>query len=944
MRAYFGISALLISVNLFAAPSGFETLVALTPSNITLIVNDDASLTLPGEIGGQSVRFDVNTQEQLRTFLLEQYLKPDTASQMSIQLTEGVNTSSQCRGRRESCLIDESVVDTPQVVVVPDSYEVRLLIPSTLMAKQTQQTRFIDETISDNSIIIHHDLNAAMGSNVDAYGYYGNTIVAGVGAGFFRSDINLTTDRDNAPNDRNFYADEVTWNYLTENWRTQIGYVSERNDENWNITELLDTDEQISSVRISFGSTSELEYRNQSTAERLYFSVPSSGRLKITREDGTPVLERNVSAGQQYISYEELPRGITTLIIKVESGGQEVFRDTRKIYNTANTTLADGDFDMLFSVGLFQSQDVFSDWAEDEYSYSDDDWNNEEYIQAQIVGQMSASWQLGISLLNTQDTHYLKLATQYQPVSWFSANVVAGIFGSGSRYNQASGTLGSLNWNWAQYRDETTTDSEELALEHYLYGLGDYDEWSLGWGQRLWKGNLYFYYSDYRQELDSSVYRLDERETSEYQDNHSLTLGYSWQGPWRSTIDSNVMRTFVNDVDDTRSDEWTLNFNVSIPLSASGNNYVNYNFSSQRNSDVSNSLYQRATYGHQFNVTQGANLGAEVSSSAYTGEYQRFNDSLAGDITVSGGYQNEKWRGSGMIYGDTNNEYNGYGDMQTTTVLNRGDLYQTRKRADSYLLISNAGEQSPPLDDGGDKFLTTAHLKKNNERGERLVIDDAKIVHPLDSYKEYQVKVDDSSSDYYNRGERFVQGSSYPGTTLQLNVDNREVRSYISVFSNIEGKPINDVECIGEGCVSIETLAEGVFQFRVSKGLPFQLKTGFNQRCFIPSPNMTTRQNLGQNFCMPQFDSVDGLQVVRGEDGQYYYYVGEFTDLEQSAFYSQALDKQYSDVELVKKRIGERAFLFVRSPQYLTQEKGAWVRSLSAYALEEHNNPSYVYR
>ncbi|EOD5329899.1 CS1-pili formation C-terminal domain-containing protein [Vibrio parahaemolyticus] len=943
MRAYFLISGLLVSVNGLAAPSGFEALTALTPSEITLTVNDDNALSLPGEIGAQSVRFDANVQEKLQAFLLEQYLKPEVAEQLSIQLVNGADTSMLCKGRRDSCLIDESEAETPQVVIVSDLHKVRLLIPSALMAKQVQQARFIDDTISDNAIIIHHDFNVGSGSNVDAYGYYGGSLIAGVGGGFFRGDINVTSDKDSTRNDSYFYADEVTWNYLTENWRTQVGYVSDRNDESWNATALLDADERVSSVRVSLGSTSELVFKNKATAERLYFSVPSSGRLKVTREDGSPVLDRNVSAGQQYLSYDELPRGITTLIISVESGGQEVFRDVRKIYNTANANLADGDFDVLFSAGLFQLQDVFPDWAEDEYSYNDDDWNNEGYLQAQVVGQINAAWQVGASLLNTRDTHYVKLATQLQPVSWFSANVVMGQFGSGSRYNQVSGNLGGVSLNWSQYRDDTVASADELALEHYLYGLGSYDEWSLGWNQHLWKGNAYLYYSKYRQELDTSAYHPDKWVDEQYQDNSSLTVGYSWQGPWRSTIDSNLMKTFFEDADGRQSDEWTFNLNVSIPLNASGMDYVNYNLASQYN-DNSSSQYHRATYGHRFDMEQGADLSMEVSGSGYTGDRQDFDDAMVGDMTFSGGYQNDQWRGSAMVYADTDSEYNGYADMQTTTVLSGGDWYQARKRADSYLLVTNSGDQSPSLDKGGDKFLTTAQLKENNESGGRLVIDKEQVVHPLDTYKEYQVRVDDSSSDYHNRGERFVQGSSFPGTALRLNVDNREVRSYISVFSSIEGLPIDDVACVGDGCVSVETLAEGVFKFRVSKGLPFQLKTSSNQRCFIPSPNSITRQNLGQNFCMPQFDNVDGLQVVLGDDGQHYYYAGEFATLEQLASYSQALSEQNSDIELVKKHIGERTFLFIRSPQRLTREGMSLVRALSAYALEEQSNPSYVYR
>lgn len=183
------------------------------------------------------------------------------------------------------------------------------------------------------------------------------------------------------------------------------------------------------------------------------------------------------------------------------------------------------------------------------------------------------------------------------------------------------------------------------------------------------------------------------------------------QGPWRSTIDSNVMKTFFEDANGEQDDEWVFNLNISVPLSASGADYVSYNLASQYR-DSSSSQYHRATYGHQFDMAQGADLGMEVSGSGYADELQNFDDSMIGDITFSSGYQNDQWRGSAMIYADTDGEYNGYADMQTTTAISGGDWYQARKRANSYLLITNSGDQSPSLDDGGDRFLTTVQLKK----------------------------------------------------------------------------------------------------------------------------------------------------------------------------------------------------------------------------------------
>lgn len=940
---WFLIFGMFTSSGLSAAPAGFEGLTTLVPADITLVVNDDGMRSLPGEISGQSVRFSAKTHAELHAFLLEQYVAPDVAASLAKSLMNEVSSSSFCFGHRDTCAIDDNEVKSPQVVVVSGQNKVRVLVPSSLMVKQAQSTRFIDERISEHALVVHHDVNVGAGLDRQSYGYYGGEMVAGLTHGYLRGDVNLTTDRDNTEYDRYLYVDELSWNYLSGHWRLHMGYVSDQVDDSWNATSALDTDEKVSSVRVTLGTTSELEHQSKETAQRLYFSVPSSGRLKIKRDDGSPVLERNVSAGQQYVSYSELPRGIHDLTLTVEAGGQEIYREVRKIYNTVNATLAPGETDMLFTAGFFHSQSVFPEWVEEQLPY-EEEWGNPGYLQGQVMAQVMPAWQVGGSLMNTREMHYAKVATTYQPTSWFSLNAVLGRFGSGSEYVQTSGRLGSISWSWNRFQDEAILDDESVSLEHYLYGVGDYTEWSLAWSQRVWKGNAYAYYSNFERELEFTAYQPDNWLDKEYQSNRSLTVGYSWQGPWRSTLDGNVMNTqFESDANGIGLDEWSVSLSISLPLSSSGDDYVNYNFTHQ-DSSTGQSQYHRATYGHRFDMPQGANLGVEVSGSGYVMDSVDIADTAVGDVTVSGGYQDNHWRGSGMMYVDTDGEYSGYGEMQTSTILSGGDWFQTRERADSYLLVKNSGEQATSLQEDGDKFLTVAQLRKNGGNGGRLPIDKKALAYPLESYKEYQVMLDDSSSDYHNRGDSFAQGSSYPGTSLLLGVDNREVRSYISVFTSVEGEPIDRVECVGEGCVSVEELTEGVFKFRVSKGLPFQLKTALNQRCFIPSPNMAERQNLGQNFCMPQFDNVDGLQLALGKDGQYYYYVGEFATLQQLEFYHQELTEQNPEAELVKKNIGKRTFLFVRSPQYLARRGVDLVRSLSAYALEEQSNPSYVYR
>ncbi|WP_048814408.1 TcfC E-set like domain-containing protein [Vibrio campbellii] len=439
---WFLIFGMFTSSGLSAAPAGFEDLTTLVPADITLVINDDDGMrSFPGSISGQSVRFAAKTHAELHAFLLEQYVAPDVAASLAKSLMNEVPSSSFCFGRRDTCVIDDNEVKSPQIVVVSGKNKVRVLVPSSLMVKKAQSRRFIDEQISEHALVLHHDVHVGAGLDRQPYGYYGGEMVAGLTHGYLRGDVNLTTNRDNTGYDRYLYVDELSWNYLSGHWRLHMGYVSDQVFDNWNATSALYANEKVSSVRVTLGTTSELEYQSKETAPRLYFSVPSSGRLKIKRDDGSPVLERNVSAGQQYVSYSELPRGIHDLTLTVEAGGQEIYREVRKIYNTVNATLEPGETDMLFTAGFFRSKSVFPEWVEEQLPY-EEEWENPGYLQGQVMAQVMPSWKVGGSLMNTREMHYAKVATTYEPTSWFSLNAVLGRFGSGSEYVQASGRLG----------------------------------------------------------------------------------------------------------------------------------------------------------------------------------------------------------------------------------------------------------------------------------------------------------------------------------------------------------------------------------------------------------------------------------------------------------------------------------------------------------------------
>jgi hypothetical protein len=166
-----------------------------------------------------------------------------------------------------------------------------------------------------------------------------------------------------------------------------------------------------------------------------------------------------------------------------------------------------------------------------------------------------------------------------------------------------------------------------------------------------------------------------------------------------------------------------------------------------------------------------------------------------------------------------------------------------------------------------------------------------------------------------------------------------ELKSFISTFSDINGNPIDGVECIGGGCVSTDKLVEGVYQFKVKDKQPYKIISKANQ-CVIPELSSVNNLNLGNNFCMPSFEeNSEGYQIAL-VDGVYYYYLGQYKDSNIVLNYQNKLNN--SGVEIINKKLGGYLYIFAKSPEQLTTANKLYVDELINYAVHMEMTP-YAY-
>ncbi|CAK6712242.1 conserved hypothetical protein [Vibrio harveyi] len=903
-------------------PLEFQDLVQSEHTQTKIVINDTDSITLMANLGYDSVKVDKNESDALRQFLSEQYIKSGAILHVLKDLEGGVSTSELCKGMRENCVI--SGTSEYQYVVIKDKATVRVIIPDSEMAVRKAEHQYIDNTVDQNALLMHHQLNANMGSDSDVNIFYKNRAMLGAFGGYFVSDLNVSNH--SAFGSSNFYFDQLNYNYAEESTRLRFGYTSSSVDHYWNSSAILDAHTQIEAVSIDLGSTSDLMLRSRDSDQRLYFSIPSSGRLIITRKNGEPVIEKNVNAGQNYISYSALPRGIHTLNIKVVSGEAVIYQEVRKIYNATKYALSTGDIDYQFSIGSMYEQDA-NEVTTGQYDIEEYQYNG--FAQASLAKRISDPILIGVDVLNTVEDFYARTAIQIDFDNNLAVNVLAGTFNDDSSYLQSEVTLGKASFTWGKFTDETNRLEHDLS--NYLYGFGSFQEFTANYSHQLGSGNFYTSYTNYKSKKGGAHYELNDEKV--FDDYKSVTAGYTFTSLWHSNIDINTTYSASTDaLNKGVNDEWMIGVNFSLPLDTQSS--LNYATTASNNGYQ----YHRATINHQFQTEDSVSLSGEAgfrydSSEAMPSE-------TIGEATLSGGYHDQHFSGNSYGYLDTGGDYNVFGALSTSTIVTTDNIYITDRAAESYLIIEN--QQTDVALHSANKvseFVSIARIKSNDAPAGQVLVDKDIVIQSFKPYREYKITLDEAASDYHNTGESFAESSSYPGTILKLGIDLHSIKSYLSVFTDIEGNAVDDVRCRGAGCLDVEELTPGVFKFKISQGLPYQL-ISHGQRCIIPYFDDYDSYNLGTNFCMPHFNLQSGQQIARGRNNKLYYYVGEFSQRSVIEHYENQLTNQ--NLIFVKKQVGERTFVFIETQGLLASNQIQIINEFSAYALEESEHVPYA--
>ncbi|MFH0257972.1 CS1-pili formation C-terminal domain-containing protein [Vibrio rumoiensis] len=707
-----------------------------------------------------------------------------------------------------------------------DDKTVKVSVPASYMREQTGQLDFTSMQPDANALILTNRLYSN-GYNGSYNASLNTEATLGLASSHFNFNGDFTIDEDNSDYD----VQMASYQYDLQGRSLVVGY-SEYTSLIDNSTSLMDYSQGSDEYSVSLFSNDNLLLKDINNGKKIYFDMKAPGTVELLR-DGSVIYSDSVGQGQKTIDYKRLPKGnySAQLVLKPNGYAKEVYN--KRINNNASQTSLRG-YDYAFSLSNAESER-----GENRYEVN--------YFNSSGVLQL---WEgrilVGAGLQASDDAVHIGSGVKYIDGS-FNASAYATYLYDGYLY--------SLSGNWAgmslDYESLHLNDSDVSDLTGARYGDEDYSQLTLAYSTNVGFGNLSFYVNKYYEENNNTAYKSNDIDTLNLSANFHTTLFVN--------VGLDVGYTSTRDFSSSARDERTITTSFSIPLS----DIFDYSSSFEH----SNLTGYRLTNNIRYNDSVYQNKDMTVNAGLNAAEYLDGNDSqmsIGGDISA-----NSKYFDAHAFANISDDDYqNISADIESTSVITNNNIYMTSERSNSYLILNNDVSENI---DSSDLGLVNVHsLSGSNSR--ELVSDNYTLIG-LDEYSKYKFNLDSEVSGFNSESKPIGSMYSYPGTVKTVDNKLKKVKTFLTYFEDFNDSPLNDVDCVGDGCVSVSRVGDGVYSISVQEGENFKL-TSNNQMCNFSFDN----DSKYVSRCFPQIkEQVDGMQLVvhgLGNDSDKVYYLG----------------------------------------------------------------------
>lgn len=801
------------------APAEFQSLFAVNDKQVEVVlVNGNAQSVLMAVGYGRVQLSERSDQSQLRHFLLANDVSRVGVDTVINALEQGVDSDARCKGDKQQCVVEPS--GAVAVVVDVARSQVRLFLAPALYATGSGLPEYVDM----------YNPSPALVNNATFYGSYFNDVVnvtlndnwvLGLPYGHIRSELSANSF-DSRIDPR---VDKLVYDLEFDQYRISAG--RSRDFNNLNTTALLNL-QSVDKEGVYVMTSRNLARKDSQAYQRLYFYMPQSGVVEVYREQQL-LFTQTVTAGQQYISYDQLPGGAYPLTLMLKAGDTVLAAHTTTIVNTQAFKLNTGAVDVNVGVANVKRDNAQTGIAEAEVMYRP--WDALMAGGGLTVGSNDVLSRVGGKWL---------LAPEW------NIDAVVGVFSDGARYYSGLLSYRNMSLNYLRYDVNTwppsAVDSKDggpighaydPTLSGLLMGAGQaYEQLSLSTSLQMGDGhgyfNAFYYQSNSGPDSDST--------------NVSVNVGYNVPFINRSTLGMNLG---VNNQrsrgpgGNSMADNVSVGVNWSMPLGERTTALMTANWDKGSDGTVMGS------------VRRDVDLNAHSSAGLEVGVGYR-NQQRESSAMGSLSYQGRHASVSGSATAAEQGGNNLFATVSSSQLVSAQGIHFSRQPADSYLVVRDETPESVFMAArseeaaGGSRPQGQLQLGSRGryQRGADYDAQAGTHVEALSQYRPYQVKLNVDGNGLHNRGDREVRGFTFPGTVLTMTTRFDREAQLLAAFYLANGEPADRLRCEGAGCVAVDKLDDGVFKVRLSAQGDYQLWAG-PQRC-LKAGDVTLTASLTQ--------------------------------------------------------------------------------------------------
>ncbi|MEF1285859.1 TcfC E-set like domain-containing protein [Vibrio sp. M250220] len=841
------------------------------------IIGSKRSISLLSSVNFDDFRVvdDDDATKQLRDYLLKNNIKDKDADHIVSTLVQGIGRN-QCEDEKDKYLCIENRLKNGGSYYDYDFDNEKLSIY--VNHKQFNESSI--QSFHDGKSNIYSLINSTSlyfdKTDDQAFTYFRDELTLGLPYGHLYFDGNVKSYiSSDQPSEYSLDTAIYTLNFDDK----KIITGQSLNNVSINEADFLNQGMNFSTRFFAFGNSMDLALGGTKNNRRIYYYADNDARIEVVRGQQV-LLTKVVKKGANYISYDELPRGVYNIEIIEKSSTESRVLDRKFITNNPRFSATNTKYNYQFGV----AQSLDSGLTNDLYGFAKGSYRlNDKTILGSAFSSNGKDifTQLGTKLALTEN-------------SLFSYS--GGWFDNGSNYNRL--TFDYYNF-YAQMERYVSTDSTSQGFNSEIYGVEPYSNASLGLSG-IAAGSRYYL-----------QYDINEGNFDYFGKYGVLSAGINRFTPF------GTLNFYGQYQRNERADDWTLSLTWTYDLGSGFSTSLSHRYKNDR------SYVNEAKLSHSYmkdSLTTNLSLTGNFDNNTVVNGY------LTGFASSEGKYMG----GDAYVSLDKSGRESVSVTLKNTQILDNSGISFTAKKSNAFAKFSVKGAK--PGDD------VEFSLKNNNTYIGRELISNEERIIPVQSYTELDVYVDEGV-EQQRSVKRFSQ-FMYPGTVLNISTQYSEVKTDMVILEDFYGNPIKYAQCVGKACVSIEPVtSDGVFRISTTYGEKYQIVSQ-KSLCVLGQSDGVSHLN---GICMTNKQATlstlidyEDISILDEED---VFFVGRFEDKNQHEFIISQLKQ--SNINYLVKQVGNSVFLFITENSGLSVTQLDTIKTIQSFVVNLEGRDSF---